>query len=160
MSEQPIHNLDKNKVNDLLENVLDSCDIPSSSKSLDSIMLKRKLESKPLLIFKYVSLAFLILAICTPLAFRPDPDFSIVSKSPTVAVTNHSLYESCFVMTLIGDADYKNIYAKKDDGTIILPDTADDENGVVIFPYNGDSLNIYIPTVNGTYIQAVLHEKK
>lgn len=158
--EQQNYNIDKNTANDLLNNVLDSCNIPPSSKSIEKIMLKRSIEVKPIIFFKYISIILLLFCICTPLLFRPDPTFSLVTKSKNVVVSSHNLYEGFFVMSLSGEADYKNIYAKKDDGAIIFPDTSDSSTGVVIFPYNGDSLNIYIPTMSGECIQAVLHEKK
>lgn len=160
MSEQPNYNIDKNTANDLLSNVLQSCNIPSPSKSIDQIMLKRSLEVRPIIFLKFVSIILLIVCICAPLCFKPDPSFSLVTKSKNVIVASHNLYNECFVMSLSGEADYKNIYARKNDGAIIFPDTSDSSTGIVIFPYNGDSLNIYIPTMSGECIQAVLHEHK
>lgn len=160
MSEQHNYSLDKQTANDLLNNVLDSCNIPPSPKTIESLILKRKLEKKPIVILMHIAFLFLIIAICTPLFFRGDSDFQIVSGSKNVVVSSHMLYDDCFVMTLSGGADYAGIHAKKDDGSIIYPDTYDPATGLVIFPYNGASLNIYIPTVNGECIQAVLHESK
>lgn len=151
---------DKETANELLNNIFESCNISPSSKSLDTVMKKRQAERRPLFIMKMVSAIFLVLTVLTPLAFRRDPSFDIVSSSKTVAVTSHSLYDDCFVMTLSGDADYSNIYAKKNDGAIIFPDKLETSSGLVIFPYNGNELNIYIPTASGECIQAILHEAK
>lgn len=156
---QKNYNIDKDTANDLLNSVLDSCNIPQPSKPMDKMILKRNLNVKPFKILKYVSVLLLIFCICAPLFFKPDPSFSLIQSSNTVVVSSHSLYENCFIMTLSGDADYKNIYAKKEGGAIIFPDTSDSLTGVVVFPYNGDPLNIFIPTMSGECIQAVLHEK-
>lgn len=158
MSEQSNFNLNKDKTNQMLENILESCNIPPSSESLDSIMLKRSIEKKPLIALKIIAAIFLVVSVITPLAFRKDPNFSLLTNSRNVAVNTHNLYEDCFIMTLSGSADYSNIYAKKDDGAIIFPDEVDSASGLVIFPYNGEALNISIPTTSGECVQAILHE--
>lgn len=157
---EPKYNLDNSTANELLNNVLDSCNIPPSPKSLDEVMFKRNLEKKPLAFAKYLAVLFLILVVISPLFFKRDPNFSVVTTSKHVAVSSHALYEDCFVMTLTGSADYDSIYARKNDGAYIFPDSIDNTSGLVIFPYNGDALNIYIPTKNGETIQAVLNETK
>lgn len=160
MSETTKHSLDKNQANELLNNVLDSCNIPPSSKTLNETMIQSKLARKPLGILKFVAVIFIILAVISPLFFRKDPDFALVKGAETVAVSSHILYDDCFILSLTGDADYSNINAKKNDGAIIFPDKIDEATGLVIFPYNGEALNIYIPAKSGGCIQAVLNEKK
>lgn len=160
MADQTKVTLDKKAANNILNNVLESCNIPPSSESMDKIMKKRAIERTPLIVLKYIALVFLIVAAISPLFFRRDPDFKVVSASKTVVVSSHSLYDDCFIMVLTGAADYKNISAKKNDGAVIFPDTVDSSSGLVIFPYNGDALNIYIPTLSGECIQAVLNETK
>lgn len=145
---------------EMLNNILDSCNIPPAAESLDKIMLKRSLEKKPLRILKVTAAFFLVIAVLTPLTFRQDPQFSVLTRSRNVAINSHNLYEDCFIMTLSGSADYKNIYARKNDGAIIFPDQIDRTSGLVIFPYNGEALNIFIPTTGGECIQAVLNESK
>lgn len=160
MSNNSKYTLDKDVANGLLNNVLDSCNIPPSSDSLNERMIKSSLERKPLGIFKFIAVVFVILAIISPLAFKADESFSLIKRSETVVVTSHILYDNCFILTLSGDADYTDITAKKNDGAIIFPDQIDETTGLVIFPYDGEALNIYIKAKNGGYIQAVLNEKK
>lgn len=158
MSENHNYSLDKNTANDMLSDILDSCNIPPSQDSLDDVMIKRQLEKKPLAILKYLAILFLLIAVVSPLFFKADPQFSIVKPAKNVVISSHSLYDDCFIMTLTGSADYNAIYSKKADGAIIYPDKIDPASGLVIFPYSGDMLNIYIPTINGECIQAVLNE--
>lgn len=160
MLERENHNLDKETANDMLSNILDSCHIPPLSEDIESVMRKKNLERKNLAILLHVGILFLILVMLSPLAFKKDPSFTIEKTSKTVAVTDHVLYDDCFVLTLSGDADYKNIYAAKEDGAIIVPDLLDKTTGLIIFPYNGEPLNIYIPTNSGECIQAVLNENR
>ena len=160
MSDHPNYNLDKETAADILNNILDTCNIPPSSESIETSVKKTALQRKKISACKYVAILFILLAVLTPLAFNRDPNFSIVTTSKTVAVTSHTLYENFFVMTLQGAADYGNIHAKKNDGAIIFPDNVDASTGLVVIPYNGEALNIYIPTVSGECIQAVLNETK
>ncbi|MDO4187863.1 MAG: hypothetical protein Q4D29_02635 [Lachnospiraceae bacterium] len=154
------YNLDKSKANDMLNNILDSCNIPPSSENIETIMMKKKLERKPLVILLHIAVLFLILVVLSPLAFKEDPNFTVIKTSKTVVVADHVLYDDCFVLTLSGAADYKNIHAAKYDGALIYPDVIDETTGLVIFPYKGDALNIYIPTNSGECIQAVLNENR
>jgi len=160
MSNNTKYTLDKETANGLLNNVLDSCNIPPSSDSLNERMLKSSLERKPIVFFKALAVFCMIVAIISPLAFKADETFSLVKKSNNVAISSHILYENCFILTLTGDVDYTDVKAKKNDGAIIFPDQIDETTGLVIFPYDGDALNIYIKARNGGYIQAVLNEKK
>jgi len=146
--------------NNILNNVFDSCNVPPSAESFDDLVAKSRRKMRPIRIHRTIATIFLFFVILSPLFFRADSSFSLKSGLDTVAVSSHSLYENCFTMTLTGDADYDKIYAKKNDGAIIFPDTIDSAKGVVIFPYDGDPLNIYIPSINGGCIQAVLSENK
>ena len=159
MANQNKYNLDKEVANDMLNNILDSCNIPPSSEDIETVMLKKDLERKPLSALLHLAAFFLLLTMLCPLAFKKDPNFSLVKSSKTVAVTDHILYDDCFVMTITGSADYKNIKAAKNDGALLFPDIIDESTGLIIFPYDGEALNIYIPTNSGECIQAVLNEK-
>ena len=57
--------------------------------------------------------------------------------------------------------DYRNIYAVKNDGTVIFPSKIQFVNGdtEVTVPYDGDQLNLYIPDLDGNMIQAILSER-
>lgn len=160
MSENPKLNLNRETASELLNNVLDNCDIPASTKSLDEMMLRSALARKPLRFAKFIAVIFVIIAVLSPLAFKSDPDFVLINSAKSVAVSSHILYDDCFILTLTGDADFTNINAKKNNGAIIYPDQIDESTGLVVFPYNGEELNIYIPSRSGGCIQAVLYEKK
>lgn len=140
----------------ILNNVFDSCNVPKSSKPLNEFSAETRKKLRPLIFHRSIAILFLFIAILTPLFFKADPDFMLQTASRTVVVSSHSLYSDCFIMTLTGDADYDNIYAKKSDGAIIYPSRIERGIGVVIFPYDGSELNIYIPSIDGGSIQAVL----
>jgi len=152
--------LNQDKANEILNNVFDSCNIPPSSKSFEEIMAENYRKRIPLAVYKFIATLFMFAAVLVPFLFKPDPNFRLTAYDKNVVVTSHNLYDSCFIMTLTGSADYDNIYAKKNNGAIIFPEKADESAGLVIFPYDGDDLNIYIHTNNGGCIQAVLAEKK
>jgi len=158
--DQKNFDLDKNTADDILHNVLDTCRIQPSEESVDRLMLRRNIQKSTLSVFKFIAIIFLILAILCPLTFKRDPAFSLISSSKNVTITSHTLYDSCFIMILSGSVEYSGIHAKKDNGSLIYPDAYDVSTGSVIFPYDGDALNIYIPSTSGECIQAVLAEHK
>lgn len=158
MAKEPNYSLDRAKANEMLNNILDNCNLPPSSETLEADIFMANMQRRRLSVCKFLAIVFLIAAVMSPLLFKADPQFKILTSSKTVAVSSHILYDDCFVMTLSGSADYSNIYAKKNDGAIIFPDQSDSSTGVVIFPYDAEALNIYIPTQNGECIQAILNE--
>lgn len=154
------YKLNSKEAEKLLYNVLDSCNIPQPSGSLEATIRKKALKKQTIAFCTFLAALFLILVIFSPLAFKRDSHFKIVQGSKEVSISSHTLYDDFFVMTLKGDVDYDNIYSRKNNGAYIFPDTVDSESGLVIFPYNGDALNIYIPSKGGECIQAVLNENK
>ena len=65
-------------------------------------------------------------------------------------------------MMINGDKlDYRNIYAVKNDGTMIFPSKIQfiDDNIEVTIPYDGEQLNLYIPDLDGNTLQAILSER-
>ena len=144
----------------ILNNIFDSCDMPKPSKSLNELSAETRRKIRPLIFHRVIAIIFLFIVVLTPLFFKADPNFMLSSASKTVVVTSHALYSDCFIMTLTGDADYDNIYATKNDGAIVYPERIDRGIGVVVFPYDGCEMNIFIPSTNGGCIQAVLSENK
>lgn len=155
------HSLDQNTANGILQNVFEECNVTPNEVPFDKIMLRSIAETKGVRFFKYFAVAILILVIASPLAFKQSNNFGLVNSARSVSIENHALYEHYFILTLSGTAiDYNAIYAKKADGAYIYPDSIDKKAGLVIFPYDGDSLNIYITSLNGEVIHAVLAENK
>ena len=149
-------NLDKDTANNILNNVLDTISVPQPEYTVDSLMEKRRFIKLNMLVLRILATIFLILVVISPLAYKGDPDFSLITSSKNVAIMSHDLYDTYFVMSITGSADYTNIRATKGDGAIIYPDKCDPQTGTVSFPFTGEEINIFIPTTNGECIQAVL----
>ena len=154
-------NLDKNTANGILQNVFEECDITPNEVPFDKILLRSMAETKGVRFSKYFAVVILVLVIMAPLAFKQSDIFGLVEPARTVSIENHALYEHYFVLTLGGtNIDYDGIYAVKPDGAYIYPDSIDKKAGLVIFPYDGETLNIYITSGNGEVIHAILAENK
>ena len=52
--------------------------------------------------------------------------------------------------------DYLGIYCKKNDGSVVMPTRSDSE--IVIIPYDGEALNIFITCTDGRVVQALLSQ--
>lgn len=160
MQDKPNYTLDKATADNMLNNILDNCNISPSSEVASTEIKRRSRQRSNIRVCKILAALFLVITVLAPLAFKRDPKFTIITSSKTVAVSSHNLYDDCFIMTLSGDADFDNIHAKKNDGAIIFPSIVEKDTGIVIIPYNGEALNIYIPTKTGECIQALLNETK
>lgn len=153
--------LDRNTADDILQNVFEECNVAPNEVPFDKIVLRSTAETKGVRFIKYFALAILVLVIVSPLAFKQSDKFGLAQSAKSITIENHSLYEHYFVITLSGNKiDYNSIYAQKENGAYIYPDSIDTEAGLVIFPYDGDALNIYISSLDGEKIHAVLAENK
>lgn len=158
------YNMDMNTANQTLQNVFAACSQAPNTVPFDKLMLKGLAQTALVTACKWIAAGFLLLILVAPLAFR-NSDFSVSSKSfrESISITDHQLYEHEFKMVLNGsDVDYDNIYAKKPDGTFVFPSSVNISNDtmIVTIPYDGISLNIYIPDKNGKTLQAILSERK
>lgn len=157
------YNMDMNTANQTLQNVFAACNQQPNTIPFDKLMLKGLAQTALVSACKWIAAAFLVLVLVSPLAFQSS-DFSVSSKGfrESIAITDHQLYADEFKMVLNGsDIDYNNIYAKKPDGTFVFPSSINVANDtlIVTIPYEGVSLNIYIPDKNGKVLQAILSER-
>lgn len=156
------YSVDMDTANQTLQNVFAACHQEPNTIPFDKLFLKGIAHTAFTKTGKCVGTAFLILTLFAPLAFR-NPDFLVMSKGPTqqMAIEDHQLFTNEFVMTLNGsDIDYTHIYAKKADGSIVLPLYVNPATHTVSLPYDGETLNIYILDLNGNVLQAILSESK
>ncbi len=155
--------MNKKKANDTLQNVFDACNMSYNTVPFDKLMLRSMAETKLVTVFKYISIAFLIIAILSPLTFKRDQSFSISQTAPgqPIVVVDHQLYEEHFLMILYGNnIDWGQIHAIDENGAIIYPSSVVPENGTVIIPYKCDAFNIYIPNTDGYVLQGVVTKPK
>ncbi len=152
------YSMDLKSANDILQNVLKENNKEPNTVPFDRLVLSNTVNVAFAKTGRIASLCLLVLIALSPLAFR-DNGFSVRNSSliEKIIVSDHQLYSDHFVMYLKGsNIDYDNIYARKPDGTFVFPTYTDTEAGEVTFPYEGLSLNIYIPDLNGKVLQAIL----
>lgn len=155
------YSMDMNTANQTLQNVFAACNQQPNTIPFDKLVLKGLAQTTLVKFCKWSAAVFLLLVLLAPLTFR-NPDFIVSSKGfgQQIAIEDHQLYEDHFIMRLSGEnVDYDNIYAKKPDGTVVFPSSADPSERSVVIPYDGSSLNIYIPDNSGNVLQALLSER-
>ncbi|MBQ1526115.1 MAG: hypothetical protein IJR19_03920 [Lachnospiraceae bacterium] len=152
------YSMDLKSANDILQNVLKENNKEPNTVPFDRLVFSNTVNVAFAKTGRIASLCLLVLIALSPLAFK-DNGFSVRNSGliEKIIVSDHQLYSDHFVMYLKGsNIDYDNIYARKPDGTFVFPTSVDEETGEVTFPYEGLSLNIYIPDLNGKVLQAIL----
>lgn len=157
------YNMDIDTANDILQNVFAAKNQAPNTTSFDMIVLKSKARTSLVTSCMWVGIIMLCLVILSPLAFQSQElKVSNLASTGEVQIVEHRLFSEEFVMMLSGSKlDYQQIYALKNDGTVIFPSRIRFINGntEVTFPYEGESLNLYIPDIDGGVIQAILSER-
>ena len=152
------YSMDLKSANDILQNVLKENNKEPNTVPFDRLVLTNTVNVAFAKIGRIASLCLLVLIALSPLAFR-DPGFSVKNSGliEKIIVTDHQLYPDRFVLYLKGsNINFGDIYARKSDGTFVFPEAIDEDAGEVTFPFEGQSLNIYIPDINGKVLQAIL----
>ncbi|MCR5330717.1 MAG: hypothetical protein K6E62_05965 [Lachnospiraceae bacterium] len=152
------YNLDINTADQTLQNVFKSLDKKPNTIPFDKLVLRNAVNRTYIKTGLCVSLALLLLILLAPLSFI-NREFKVeyTGLKQTIVVTDHHLEGDTFVMNLSGiQIDYDDIYARLPDGTFVFPVSADAESGVVVFPYEGTELNIFVPDINGKMLHAIL----
>lgn len=155
------YNIDSKAADEALKNVFAACDTQPNDKPLHLIRAWNIANTATAKLGFWISILLLMLILAMPLAFRNQAGStnSPMAISSQSGVERHYYDEvnGCFVMILYGDdIDYNGVYAKTDDGEIILPVEANETTRRVGIPFKEGNLNIYIPKMDGTVIQAVL----
>lgn len=160
MRRKKIYKLNRKEADQMLKNIFEANSVKPNRSSFDSILFKTIASTTLVKSCKWMAAALLVLVILAPLSFRnQNNNFSVedMSASSQVTVVNHQLLDNAFEMILSGqNIDYTGIYCKKLDGTIVIPNKLDESQGLVVIPFDGDSLNIYITCKDGRVVQALL----
>lgn len=159
MRRRKIYKMNRQEADRMLKNVFEASDIKPNKSSFDVILLRTIASTTLVRTCKWIAIAMLVLVIGSPLAFKTHNTFSVSDMNSTsqVTVVNHRLDGDRFEMTLSGEnIDYTGIYCKKNDGSIVFPILSSEKEHIVIIPFDGDSLNIYITCKDGKVVQALL----
>jgi len=159
MRRRKIYKMNRKDADRMLKNVFEASDIQPNKSSFDMILLRTIASTTLVKTCKWISTVALVLVISSPLAFKTNSNFTVNNMRSTsqVTVVNHKLDGDRFEMTLSGEGiDYKGIYCKKNDGSIVLPLLSSEKEHFVVIPFDGDSLNIFITCKDGKVVQALL----
>ncbi len=157
------YSISRKEANDMLQNVFNACNQQPNNTSLDLLLLKNYTRVAVVKTGKWLSIAFLIIVLLMPLAFRRPAGTELTlnnNDANSIIISNHQMTDDHFSMYMQGEGIlYNNIYCQKQDGTIVFPDTISEENGYVSFPFDGEMLNIFIPCEDGYTVQALLAQR-
>ena len=159
MRRKKIYKMNRKEADQMLKNVFEASDVKPSTVSFDTIILRTIASTTLVKSCMWIAVAMLVLVVAAPIAFHSPSNFSVndMSVSSQVTVLNHQLYDDRFEMVLSGtNIDYAGIYCKKLDGTVVIPKLSDENEHLVVIPFDGDSLNIYITCADGRVVQALL----
>lgn len=159
MRHKDIYVMDKKAASETLKNVFAANNAAPNKTSLDTLVMRTRANTTLVKSCKWIAIVALFFVTISPLAFKSGQNFTVnnMKASSQVTVVNHELYDDRFEMVLSGDlVDYSGIYCKKLDGTVVIPTVSDRNSHFVEIPFDGDSLNIYIPCTDGKVVQAVL----
>lgn len=163
MADVKKYTMNMTEANNTLQNVFDACNVSHNTVPFDKIMLRQKEATNYIKYARILAIVFLIFTMISPLFFRNNSVLKINNTSDihTITVIDHQLYSDSFVLKLAGqNIDYDNIYAVKSNGAILYPASLDKATGTVILPYDGNSLSINIPDLDGHVLSAILAERK
>ncbi|MCR5421814.1 MAG: hypothetical protein K6E98_12515 [Lachnospiraceae bacterium] len=144
--------MNKKAAGDTLKNVLAACNKDSENINFDLLILKGIAQTNWVDTCKWIAIGFLFLILLTPVILINN-NIKIESKgiaTERIIIRNHQLYNDHFILELAGDdIIYNEIYARNSDGDVIFPISFDNNTGLVKFPYNNETLTIYIPDAHG-----------
>ena len=79
MKKKSNYRLDKEKADEMLNNILDTCNLPPTSDTLETDMLIHSLQRRKIFVFKIIAIFFLIATVISHLYFRTDPKFILLN---------------------------------------------------------------------------------
>ena len=159
MFHNKIYKVDRKAADKMLQNVFASTETKPNSTSFNMILLRTMANTTMIKACRIIATIMLVLVLISPIAFADGRNVNNKISIPTdrVTVLQHHLYEDRFEMILAGDSiDYTGIYCKKLDGSVVIPTKSSEDEHLVVIPFDGDSLNIYITCSDGKVIQALL----
>lgn len=160
MSKIRRYSMNKRQADKMLQNVFMECNQTPNTTPFDKLVIKGFAQTKAITVCKYTALALLIFILLTPLFFR-NPEFVVKRTFFTeTVISNHQLNEDSFLLVIEGTSiDEDGIHAIKDTGEPVFPTRIQHNENMTIsveFPFDGDSMNIYIPSYDKKTLQAYL----
>ena len=155
------YNMSRKAANDTLKNVLAACNIESDRINFDLLLIKGLAQTNFVDSCKWIAIGFLFLVLISPAALmnnelKVDSGGTITEH---IIIEDHKLYKDEFVLKLVGkDIDYDLVCAKNAEGKTIYPTDIDEKAGLVTFPYNNESLTIFIQDKEGHTLNASLSQ--
>ena len=157
------YNMSKKAANETLKNVLEACNIESDRINFDLLLIKGLAQTNLVDACKWIAIGFLFLVLISPAALMRN-DLKVDSGGTItehIIIEDHKLYKDEFVLKLVGkDIDYDTVCAKNAAGKTLYPTEIDEKTGTVTFPYNNESLTIFIQDKEGHSINATLSQYK
>lgn len=155
------YNINSKVANETLQNVFAACEVEPNETPLEVIRVWNIANAAVVKAGFWIANILLIIILLMPFAFRTSDKANVKEQTSRadVQVAGHYIdkEENCFVMILSGSGIvYDEIYAKKDDGSIVKPSHINREENMVYIPFKEGNLNIYIPKEDGSVLQAVL----
>lgn len=147
------HDLDMAKADEMLQNVFAAAGESPNTIMLDKLMLRKKVQTRGIMISGTISIIAMLLVLFSPLVF-------LISYSRITVPSieeNYMLGDTLYVIISPDSVgtDYRSSYAKDEQGNIIAPTVVDEGERTLAFPAEGSSLNIYIKNYSGKITHAI-----
>jgi hypothetical protein len=156
---QPV-SVDMPDADKTLQNILKSCNMAPNTLPVEELVSRARENTSKYLLCMFISIGMLIATFFLPLVFKPAA-MSASSQQLDITVDSSKMDGGDFVLNISGFMiDYTSIYAMNEEGTRIYPVSYDVSTGRVVFRYDGESWNIFIPDLNGNQLHLLLTPDK
>lgn len=148
---------------DTLRNVFASCNIKIQTESVQKLYQKQQREMRTFRMLMILSVVCLVSLLLLPILF-PTSHVRI-SEDPqsdaSISVVQHHLENDIFYITMSGDEiDYEHIEIIDPAGNSVPMISVDPKSKTLVFPFEGDELNIIIPDKDGKELHLLLSPKE
>ncbi len=151
------YTIDTEVADQMLQNVFKSVGQKPNTIPFDKLLLRQKAKTGNLRIARAVAVAALIFTFIMPFVFRK----SYMDHTKPQIIQDYK--EEGMLWIQLNDidsgVDFSTIYAKTEDGTILLPAKIDAKAQKVAFEIKEKTLNIYISDYSGNVTHAVYTAK-
>ncbi len=137
---------------DTLQNVFSSCNIKIQTESVQKLREKQMKEARTFRFLMITVIVVMVLILALPIVF-PTSHVTLSTQSTyasALTVRQHHLENDIFYLTLAGDQiDYDSIEIIDAKGDPVPMISVDSDTQTIVFPFDGDELNIIVPVTNG-----------
>ena len=155
------YNMSRTDASRTLQNVFTACNREPNVTNFDILILRSIAQTNLVSTCKWIAKGLIFLVLIAPVALL-NTNFKVDTRgivSDKIIIEDHQLYTDHFVLIVHGeDIAYDNIYARNIEGDVVFPNHYDVVTGEIDFPYNNESLTIFIPDKNGHVLTATLSE--